>query len=53
MTKKNIELRASHESMENDINNITIEKIIILDDYELELELESKNEDLQDKNDDY
>ena len=37
MTKKNIELRAQLESMEDDINDVMIKKKIILDEYEIEL----------------
>ena len=37
MTKKNIESRAKLEVFEGDINNIILDKKIILDEYELEL----------------
>ena len=40
MTKRNIELRARHDSMEGDINDIIIEKKIDLGEYELELKNE-------------
>ena len=48
MTKRNIELRARHESMEDDLNDINYEKKIILDEYGLELEF--KNEKTSDEN---
>ena len=45
MTKRNIELRAKLEPLEDDINDIIIEKKITFDEYELEL----KNENLADE----
>ena len=42
MTKRNIENRARLESMEDDINDMTIEKKLSFDGYEVELEM--KNE---------
>ena len=48
MTKRNIEKRARLESLEDDINDITIKKKITLDEYDLELEF--KNEQAPDEN---
>ena len=41
MTKRNIEKRARLESLEDDINDITIKKKITLDEYDLELEFKN------------
>ena len=42
MTKRNIELRARNESIDEDLNDITSEKKISLDEYGIEIEF--KNE---------
>ena len=48
MTKRNIELRAKHKSIDDNLNDIKKKKKIILDEYGLELEF--KNEKTSDEN---